>query len=44
MSITKVSPPPQNASAMEPLTVLGYAVGWALIVLGVWFLGLALTT
>lgn len=44
MSSTEVSPPPQRVEPVtDEVTVLGFAVGWALIVLGLIFLVVALT-
>jgi hypothetical protein len=44
VSSTKVSPPSQNVGPVtDPFTAFGMVVGWVLIVVGLLFLGLALT-
>ena len=44
MSATKAPPLSQTARPVnDEVTILGFAVGWALIVLGLLFLGLSLT-
>jgi hypothetical protein len=44
VNATKASPPSQAVGPVaDELTILGFAVGWALIVLGLVFLGLSLT-
>ena len=45
MSATKASPPSQGVGPVtDEVTILGFAVGWALIVVGLVFLGLSLTS
>lgn len=44
VSTTKASQPPHTGGPVtDRITVLAFGVGWALIVLGLLFLGLALT-
>lgn len=44
MSATKASPPSQRAlPAADAVTILGYTIGWVMIVLGLALLGLSLT-
>jgi hypothetical protein len=44
VSATRTSPPAETARpVMDAITVFGYAGGWALIVVGLLLLGLALT-
>lgn len=43
MSATKASPPSQRVLPVtDAVTILGYALGWAMIVLGLVLLGLSL--
>lgn len=44
MNSTKATPPARTVQPItDEVTVLGFAVGWALIVLGLLFLALSLT-